>query len=100
MAYYRLYCLDGAGKISLTDKIEAGDDAQAIVIARDTHRHSGMCEIWQRNRLVATLDATCQPDRSVSLSRRLRPALASRDVPLLSAGLGSLVARATQPGYL
>ena len=57
MAYYRLYCLDGAGKISLADDIEAGDDAEAVVIARDTHRNSRMCEIWQLDRLVATLDA-------------------------------------------
>ena len=57
MANYRLYCLDGAGKISLANDIEAGDDAEAVVIARDTHRYSRMCEIWQRDRLVATLDA-------------------------------------------
>ena len=57
MVDYRLYCLDGAGKISLAADLEAEDDAEAIAIAREKHRHARKCEIWQRNRLVATLDA-------------------------------------------
>ena len=57
MVGYRLYCLDGAGKISLAANLDADDDADAIAMARKEYRHARKCEIWQRNRLVATLDA-------------------------------------------
>jgi hypothetical protein len=56
MVDYRLYCLDGAGKIKLADEIVASDDAEAIENARDTHRGGRKCEVWQGSRLVATLD--------------------------------------------
>ena len=57
MINYRLYCLDGAGKIRLADDIDASDDIDAISKAREAHRGGLKCEIWQRNRLVATLGA-------------------------------------------
>lgn len=57
MVYYRLYCLDGTGKISLADNVDASDDAAAIETARKMHRGGLKCEIWQRNRLVTTLNA-------------------------------------------
>ena len=57
MVAYRLYCLDGAGKITLADDIDASDDAHAVEIARKVHRNARKCEVWQRNRLVATLNA-------------------------------------------
>ena len=57
MPDYRLYCLDGAGRISLADWIEADSDEQAIEKARAKQHGARKCEIWQRRRLVKSLDA-------------------------------------------
>jgi hypothetical protein len=57
MSEYRLYCLDGAGKIGFADWIEAADDEEAIAKARVLKENVVKCEVWQRHRLVATLDA-------------------------------------------
>jgi len=57
MAEYRLYCLDGAGRISLADWIEADSDEEAIAAAHRLEHGAAKCEVWQRDRLVATLDA-------------------------------------------
>lgn len=57
MADYRLYCLDGAGRISLAEWIGATDDQDAIRQAHDRNLHALKCEIWRDGRLVATLDA-------------------------------------------
>jgi hypothetical protein len=57
MANYRLYCLDGAGRISLAEWIRATDDRAAIRQAHDMKLHALKCEIWEGVRLVATLDA-------------------------------------------
>ncbi|HEU4695803.1 MAG TPA: hypothetical protein VFR92_02435 [Sphingomicrobium sp.] len=57
MAEYRLYCLDGAGRISLADWIEAADDEDAIRQARAMEHGAAKCEVWQRDRLVVKLDA-------------------------------------------
>ena len=57
MFYYRLYCLDGAGKIRLADDIEASGDVEAIAKAREQHRNARKCEVWHIDRLVATLNA-------------------------------------------
>jgi hypothetical protein len=38
MVGYRLYGLDGAGKIKLADEIDADDDAAAMAKAREAHR--------------------------------------------------------------
>jgi hypothetical protein len=53
MSDYRLYCLDGAGRISLAEWIEAADDEAAIAKVRELHRQALKCEIWQGQRLVA-----------------------------------------------
>jgi hypothetical protein len=55
MFAYRLYCLDGAGKIDLADWIEAADDQQAVAKARQMKNGFAKCEVWQRQRLVARL---------------------------------------------
>jgi hypothetical protein len=55
MAAYRLYCLDGAGHIGLADWIEADTDEDAIASARDLRPGAHRCEIWLKERLVATL---------------------------------------------
>jgi hypothetical protein len=54
MTSYRLYCLDGAGHISLADWIEAGDDQEALAHARELKDGARRCEVWQNNRFVAT----------------------------------------------
>lgn len=57
MSSYRLYCLDGDGRISLADWIDASDDEDAVRQAHVLKLHSLKCEIWQGTRLVAKLDA-------------------------------------------
>jgi hypothetical protein len=55
MTDYRPYCLDGVGKISTREWIEATGDAEAIMIVR-AKKLSIRCELWDQNRLVATID--------------------------------------------
>jgi hypothetical protein len=47
---YRLYRLDGAGRISGAEWIEAADDDEARLKARS--QSSGRYELWERYRLV------------------------------------------------
>ena len=54
MPAYRLYFLDGTGKVASAEWLEAADDQAAIAIARDKCT-SRRCELWQRQRLVARL---------------------------------------------
>jgi hypothetical protein len=56
MAYYRLYCLDGAGHIGFADWFEAKDDDAAIAQARKLRADAQVCEVWQEKRLVARLN--------------------------------------------
>lgn len=57
---YRMYRLDGAGKITTAEWIEAADDEAALRHARE--RTTGIrSEVWDRNRLVGRIDAG-QPD--------------------------------------
>lgn len=55
MAEYRLYCLDGAGRISMAEWIEAESDEEAIARARNIEHGALKCEVWERNRLIARL---------------------------------------------
>lgn len=48
---YRLYALDGAGRIASAEWIDAADDAEARSIAKDQSK-VGRYELWDRNRLV------------------------------------------------
>jgi hypothetical protein len=51
---YRLYGLDGVGKVASAEWIEADDDETAIEAAKqlmDGHRY----ELWERSRLVIRL---------------------------------------------
>lgn len=52
---YRLYCLDGAGRISLADWIEADSDEDAVNRARKINHGFLRCEVWDRDRLVAKI---------------------------------------------
>ncbi|MGZ2411980.1 hypothetical protein ACUXST_001401 [Sphingomonas sp. F9_3S_D5_B_2] len=56
MAQYRIYCLDGVGKITRSHEIDAKNDDEAIVFARRM-KLGVKCELWQRDRFVAKLDA-------------------------------------------
>lgn len=51
MPSYRLYRLDGAGKITTAEWIEADGDADALEKARERCK-VGSYELWDRNRLV------------------------------------------------
>ena len=55
MTDYRLYCLDGAGKIGTGEWVEATGDAEAIMLVR-AKKLLVRCELWDRNRLVATIE--------------------------------------------
>jgi hypothetical protein len=55
VAGYRLYGLDGAGKVASGEWIEADDDDAAIELAVEKFKGSS-CELWLGTRLVARLD--------------------------------------------
>jgi len=55
LSAYRIYELDGDGRFSTADWIEAGDDEAALIAARDRFP-SGPFELWQGRRLVARID--------------------------------------------
>jgi hypothetical protein len=66
MRSYRVYCLDGKGNIGLAEWIEANDDSDAIEKARGLKRAALQCEVWQGQRLVASLGSD---DLAVCLSQ-------------------------------
>lgn len=51
LASYRLYCLDGAGKITTAEWLESDSDASVLEQVRQ-RRLSLTCEVWDRQRLV------------------------------------------------
>ena len=51
MPNYRLYRLDGAGKIVSADWIEADADADALRLAQD-RAQGGRFELWEQRRLI------------------------------------------------
>jgi hypothetical protein len=53
---YRLYQLDGAGRITTAEWVEAADDEEACRKARAEYS-SGRFELWQQKRLVDCSDA-------------------------------------------
>lgn len=57
MITYRVYCMDGEGRIHLADWIDAKDDVAALQQARALKRDAIKCEVWQKDRLVASLTA-------------------------------------------
>ena len=60
MATYRLYLMDGLGKIGTVEILEAVDDREAVHLACEK-RLSVSLEIWDRDRFVAGIPAEC-PD--------------------------------------
>lgn len=53
---YRLYCMDGTGRIDLAEWLDASSDEEAVRQAKKLKNGATKCEVWQRNRLVAKLD--------------------------------------------
>jgi hypothetical protein len=51
---YRLYRVDGAGKITSAEWLDAAHDEEVKRLARELVP-DGMAEVWERGRLVARL---------------------------------------------
>lgn len=56
MKQYRLYCLNGANNFTTVHIIEAVDDAEALIKAREM-KFAVNCELWEGRRKIAHLDA-------------------------------------------
>ena len=54
MPGYWLYSLDGEGKITRSDWIEARGDEEALMIARAAKKPVA-CEVWDHDRFVAKI---------------------------------------------
>ena len=55
MSAYRIYEVDGDGRFSKADWIDARDDEAALISARD-RCPTGPFELWQGRRLVVRID--------------------------------------------
>lgn len=51
---YRLYCMDGFGKIGHVEVLDARDDEEAVHLAYQK-RLDVACEVWDGDRLVAKI---------------------------------------------
>lgn len=58
MSSYRVYLLDGAGRIDLPEWIEAADDADAMRQSQELRKGARKCEVWQGTRLVGTIETS------------------------------------------
>ena len=56
MAAYRLYHIDGAGRFSTAEWVDAASDEAAIKAARQACKALG-CELWQGNRFVGRISS-------------------------------------------
>lgn len=52
---YRLYCLNERGTIRLAEWVEAESDEEAARKAQEIEHGAVMAELWEQNRLIATL---------------------------------------------
>lgn len=68
MTNYRLYCLDGQGKITVAEWLEAADDAAAILAARGLGKPVS-CELWLRDRMIERIE----PNPPLELPPEARP---------------------------
>ena len=59
MRDYRLYCLNGLGKITAAEWVRAVDDKEAVILAR-AMRKLDNCELWDGSRRVAVIPAKQQ----------------------------------------
>jgi hypothetical protein len=51
----RLYCLGANGKFEAVEEIMATGDAEAVMLAKAMKKRV-KCELWERGRMVATLE--------------------------------------------
>ena len=71
MGNYRLYSVDGAGKIIRMELLCARSDDEAVDLARALKK--GACEVWNRTKLVQTIpDADDQGQRESTASSMIR----------------------------
>ena len=61
MSAYRLYHIDGGGRFSAAEWIEAQDDAAAMDAARALNK-SIACELWQGQRFVGRVESGAPGD--------------------------------------
>ena len=57
MADYRIYCLGRDGSIGFAQWFEAENDDDAVTRAYSLRPDAKRCEVWERGRLIATIDA-------------------------------------------
>ena len=57
MRAYRIYWLDGAGKITSADWLEAEDDDSALSDIR-FRKDPRPCELWEGRRLIGRIDSS------------------------------------------
>ena len=55
MLDYRLHYFDGTNQITHVEEIKATSDGEAIKVASAFKQSRNKCELWSRNRLVATI---------------------------------------------
>jgi hypothetical protein len=55
MLDYRLYCFDGGNHVWAAEWLTAADDAEAVQTARQMNLGT-KCEVWEGQRLVASID--------------------------------------------
>ena len=56
MKTYRVYCYDATNRVVTADSLDAASDEEAIARV-EAMGFGTKCEIWEGNRLVATLEA-------------------------------------------
>jgi hypothetical protein len=56
MAVYRMYTLDGLGRIGFAEVVQAESDRQALAKVRRMKPTALKCELWKGNRLIASLE--------------------------------------------
>lgn len=56
MPRYRLYCENAEGGIEFADCVEAADDRAAIHKTSYLKRNAVLSKVWERERLVASID--------------------------------------------
>ena len=67
MPDYRLYCRDETGRFTKAHEFSASGDREALDLARDMNL-AVKCELWNRDRMVATLAQRADLKKSGSLS--------------------------------
>ena len=70
MTSYRLYSVDGEGKIVGAEWLDASNDIEAVDLARALKK-GGNCEVWSRTRFVQLVEAfreTVSASRNFSVS--------------------------------